>query len=139
MPFSARNKANLGKSGNRPVYIPKGALGPVMRLSLMPATILTYSALTFSKLGYCALRHSAAVATYVPGEDLTAQTATSASLPFHTHSFGGSMAIRALELGSAATGGQFNTVSDWQRLSYILAASAVAFFGYRSYTSVSGE
>ena len=84
-------------------------------------------------------RHSAAVATYVPGEDLTAQTATSASLPFHTHSFGGSMAIRALELGSAATGGQFNTVSDWQRLSYILAASAVAFFGYRSYTSVSGE
>ena len=84
-------------------------------------------------------RHAPAVVTYAPGDELAAQTATSATLPFHTHSFGESMGIRALELGSAATGGHFTTVSDWQRLSYVIAASAVAFFGYRSYTSVSGE
>lgn len=46
--------------------------------------------------------------------------------------------LQALELGSRLSGGNLNTLQDWQRAGIVVAVALVAFLGYRSYSSVSG-
>mgnify|MGYP001810610065 CR=1 FL=1 len=45
---------------------------------------------------------------------------------------------QALELGSTVTGGNFNSVQDWQRLALIAGVAGVALLAWRSYGSVTG-
>lgn len=48
------------------------------------------------------------------------------------------VSLQALELGSRLSGGNLNTLQDWQRAGIVVAVALVAFLGYRSYSSVSG-
>ena len=44
---------------------------------------------------------------------------------------------QALELGSRLSGGNLNTLQDWQRAGIVAGVALVAFLGYRSYSSTS--
>jgi translocon-associated protein subunit beta len=82
-------------------------------------------------------QHAPVTVTYKPADEEEEQTATSAALAFRTFTVGQTLTIKALELGSRLSGGNLNSLQDWQRAGIVVAVALVAFLGYRSYTSVS--
>ncbi|PSC69075.1 Translocon-associated subunit beta [Micractinium conductrix] len=81
-------------------------------------------------------QHPPTFVTYTPGEDEAQQSASSSILAFRTFTIIESIAAKALELGSTVTGGNFNSVQDWQRLALIAGVAGVALLAWRSYGSV---